>query len=199
MAFIGCAMVAAYKFSVETVYIASSYTFGQYIICVSDPRIDNCIKCAGISTIHDGYELSRQAKVKKLVEYHNQSDMDMFLRVCSFNTKNCCECEKCFRSMLALIAEGADDLSEYGFYFEGDFLDLLKTFIIKNAMELDSNHIVFWNDIIKDLKDNYENLAHKDVCDYLLNIDLEKARRNAILNHYKKDWKEIIKRKIFKI
>lgn len=199
MAFIGCAMVAAYKFSVETVYIASSYTFGQYIICVSDPRIDNCIKCAGISTIHDGYELSRQAKVKKLVEYHNQSDMDMFLRVCSFNTKNCCECEKCFRSMLALIAEGADDLSEYGFYFEGDFLDLLKAFITKNAMELDSNHIVFWNDIIKDMKDNYENLAHKDVCDYLLNIDLEKARRNAILNHYKKDWKEIIKRKIFKI
>lgn len=196
MAFLGCAMVAGYAFGVETVYIASSYTFGQYIVCVSDPRIDNCIRCAGINTIHDGYELSRQDKVKIIVDYHNTSKCDMLLRVCSFNTKNCCECEKCFRSMLALIAEGADDLSEFGFYFEGEFINILKNFIEKSAMELDKNHIVFWNDIIKKMGENYDCLSHKEVYDFLSSVDLEKARKQSVKNHYKNDWKDIIKRKI---
>lgn len=198
MAFLGCAMVAAYAFGVETVYIASSYTFGQYVVCVSDPRIDECIKCAGISVIHDGYELSRQDKVRDIVSYQNNHNVDIVLRVCSFNTKNCCECEKCFRTMLALISEGADDMSIYGFYFDNTILNILKDFISKKAMELDANHIVFWNDIIKKMGENYERLAHKEVYDYLSSVDLEKARKQAKWNHYRKDYKSIIKRKIFR-
>ena len=198
LAFLGCAMVAAYRLGIKNVYIASSYTFGQYIICVSDPRIDNCVQCAGIKTVHDGYELSRQDKVKKIFEFHTETQHHMMLRVCSFNTGNCCECEKCFRSMLALINEGADDLSEYGFYFEGSFLDILKNFIENKAMELDANHIVFWNDIIKKMGENYDNIFHKEVYDYLSGINLEKARKKAVWNHYRKDYKEIIKRKILK-
>lgn len=196
MAFLGCAMVAAFYYGAETVYIASSYTFGQYVICVSDPRIDSCIKCAGINTIHDGYELSRQDKVKQIINYHNETKENIILRVCSFNTKNCCKCEKCFRTMLALIANGVGDLSEYGFFFDGEFLDLLKKFLSENAMELDKDHIVFWNDIIKIMGENYENIVHKDVYSYLVDFDLEKARKRAILNHYKNDWKDILKRKL---
>lgn len=197
MAFLGAAIVVAYKFDVNKIYIASSYTFGQYIKCVSDPRIDNCIKCAGIETIHDGYELSRQDKIRLIVQYQRKENKKIALRVCSFNTHNCCECEKCFRTMLALIAEGVNNLEDYGFYFENTILDNLKYFIFNHANELDYDHIVFWNDIIKKMKENYDNLSHKEVYDFLSKIDLKKARKKAIWNHYRKDYKEIIHRKIF--
>ena len=193
MAFIGCAMVAAYKYGIEKVYIASSYTFGQYVRCVSDPRIDNCICCAGIETVHDGYELSRQEKIKTIVEYQKKTKKKAMLRVCSFNTENCCKCEKCFRTMLALIAEGVDDLSDYGFFFEGSILDNLKSFIENKANELDSDHIVFWNDIIEKMGCNYNILKHKEVYEYLSSISLREARKQAIWRHYN----EIIHRKLF--
>lgn len=197
MAFIGCSMIAAYKYGIEKVYIASSYTFGQYIRCVSDPRTDNCIQCAGIETFHDGYELSRQNKIKMIVEYQKRTQKKVLLRVCSFNTQNCCKCEKCFRTMLALIAEGVDELSDYGFYFDGTIEENLKFFIDYKANELDLDHIVFWNDIVDEMGHNYSELKHKKVYDYLSNINLQKARKKAVWNHYRRDYKEIIYRKLF--
>lgn len=198
-AFLGCAMVAAYHFRVKKVYIASSYTFGQYVVCVSDPRIDKYISCSGIKTIHDGYELSRQDKVKLIVQHYKKYQNNLSLRVCSFNTHNCCSCEKCFRSMLALAAEGADDLGKFGFELDNTLLNKLKVFISKDAMELDKNHIVFWYDIISIMGKNYDSLYYKEVYDYLKNLDLNKARKNAILNHYKKDFIVIVKRKLSKL
>lgn len=165
---------------------------------MSDPRIDSCIQCAGIKTIHDGYELSRQDKVRLIVEHKISTNKNVFLRVCSFNTKNCCECEKCLRSMLALVAEGAQNLENYGFDLDDTLLNKLISFLDNNAMELNSNHIVFWNDIIHKMAENYEKIHYKEVYEYLKNIDLEKAKKRAIFNHYRRDYKEIIKRKIFK-
>lgn len=196
MAFIGCAMIAAYKYGIEKVYIASSYTFGQYIRCVSDPRTDNCIQCAGIETVHDAYELSRQDKIKAIVEYQEKTKKKVALRVCSFNTKNCCKCEKCFRTMLALIAEGVDNLADYGFFFERTIVENLEFFIDNKANELDSDHVVFWNDIIDKMGRNYDNLKHKEIYDYLSNINLVEARRRAVWNHYKRDYKKIIYKKL---
>lgn len=196
LAFLGCAMVAGYKYGVSTIYIASSYTFGQYVVCISDPRIDNCIKCAGIQTIHDGYELSRQDKVSLIVNYQKKQNKDINIRVCSFNTHNCCSCEKCFRSMLALIAEGADDVAKYGFILDDTLLNKLKYFIENMAMELDHDHIVFWNDIIQHLKNNYDIINYKEVVDYLVKVDFKAAKQHAIWTHYKKDFFSIIKRKL---
>ena len=198
MAFLGCAMVAAYAIGINTVYIASSYTFGQYVVCVSIPPIDNCVKCAGIKTVHDSYELSRQEKVKEIVKFQKETNHDVYLRVCSFNEDNCCKCEKCFRTMLSLVVEGVDDLAKYGFNLDDTLLNSLKQFILKSAMELDRNHIVFWNDLINMMKNNYDMIAYKDVCDYLMSVDLEKARKDSIYLHYRKDYKDIIKRKLFR-
>ena len=198
LAFLGCAMVAAYHFQVRKVFIASSYTFGQYVVCVSDPRIDTCIRCAGISTVHDGYELSRQEKVRLIVQAHTENHQTQSLRVCSFNTHNCCKCEKCLRTMLALASEGAKDLRQYGFNTKSSLLENVREFIETSAMELDTAHAVFWKDIIMRMGENYEILQYKDVYDYLRDIDFVSARKKAVLRHYKKDYKEIIHRKIFR-
>lgn len=197
LAFLGCAMVAAYHFRVSSVFIASSYTFGQYVVCVSDPRIDTCIRCAGISTVHDGYELSRQDKVKLIVQMQTEKHQTYSLRVCSFNTHNCCKCEKCLRSMLALASEGAKDLSQFGFNMEKSLLETVHEFIETSAMELDTSHAVFWKDIVLRMGENFEILQYKDVYEYLKDIDFAVARKKAIWTHYKRDYKDIIRRKIF--
>ena len=44
--------------------------------------------------------------------------------------------------------------------------------------------------------ENYDCLSHKEVYDFLSSVDLEKARKQSVKNHYKNDWKDIIKRKI---
>lgn len=198
-AFLGCAIVAGYHFRVRKIYIASSYTFGQNVVCVSDPRIDSCISCSEMTTVHDGYELSRQDKVKLITAYQAGTAKKAELRVCSFNTHNCCCCEKCFRSMLALIAEGVDKLEQFGFDLDEPILDKTRYFIEYKAMELDHNHVVFWQDIVRRMGDNYQNLVHKEVYDYLKNIDLDHAKRRSILHHYKADYKDILKRKLTRL
>ena len=197
LAFLGCALVAAYHFRVKTIFIASSYTFGQNVVCASDPRTDTCVKCAGITTVHDGYELSRQDKVKLIVQLQTERHQTYSLRVCSFNTHNCCKCEKCLRTMLALASEGAKDLSQYGFNMEKSLLETVHEFIETSAMELDASHAVFWKDIILRMRENYEILHYKDVYEYLKEIDFAVARKKAIWTHYKRDYKDIIRRKIF--
>lgn len=199
MAFLGCAMVAGYALGVETVYIASSYTFGQYIVCVSDPRIDNCVKCAGVNTIHDGYELSRQDKVKFIVDYHNTSKHDMLLRVCLFNTKNCCKYEKCFRSVLVITAEGGD-VRKFGF----DIKEPLKDFYEKEMEEnmvlhrVEGEGSIHWPAIRRRMKDNYDMLndEQKEFVDWLMSYDFMGKRKKSILEYRCKNIFKIIKRKL---
>lgn len=95
----------------KTVYFASSFTAADKgkITCASDPTIDNFVKFAGSCVVHDGYEFSRQDKVHNIVEFSNKNGIKVPLRVCWKSTggKNCCQCEKCWRTILELIAEGA--------------------------------------------------------------------------------------------
>lgn len=103
-----------------TVYFASSFTandIGEYT-CASDPTIDNFLKFCGSTVIHDGYEFTRQDKVHNIVQYCRKNNKKIELRVCWESTggKNCCQCEKCYRTMLALFAEG-EDPKKYGFNY----------------------------------------------------------------------------------
>ena len=197
MAFLGCAVVTGYHYKVKSIYIASSYTMGQQFLCVSDPRIDSEIKCASMNVIHDGYELSRQNKVRAITGYCKETGQSVRLRVCSFNDHNCCMCEKCFRSMLAIAAEGGEDMKEYGFTFDGTLLSQLKKFLQEHIVDLDGAHVVYWYDIIARMKENYENMKHKEVYDFLKNFDFEKERKRYLFRYYRKNFFRIIKRKLF--
>lgn len=197
LAFLGCAVVAGYHYKVENLYIASSYTFGQNVICVSDPRIDNLISCAAMNTIHDGYELSRQEKVKYLVACQKESCEQIPLRVCSFHASNCCECEKCLRTMLAIAAEGGS-LEAFGFDLPDGLLSTVRKFLDSKITELDANHIVFWNDIISRMEDNSDIVIEQDVLMLLKDYPFEEKKKKWLRQYYKKNFWSILKRKIFK-
>jgi hypothetical protein len=105
----------------KTVYIASSYTAADKCTCASDPSIDNHVRFCGAAAVHDAYEWNRQDKVRRIVEHARESGVAFPLHVCWVKKggDNCCHCEKCWRTMLALWAEGADP-RDFGFAgFEG--------------------------------------------------------------------------------
>lgn len=102
------------------IYIASSFhesQWGQYT-CASDPVIDNELKYGNTITVHDGYELTRTEKIRFICNHAKTSRKNPYLRVCweSSGGRNCCNCEKCRRTYLALLAEKANP-NDFGLNF----------------------------------------------------------------------------------
>lgn len=111
IALLGLTVPLAFKREYSKIYIASSFTksdVGSYT-CASDPTIDNHFKHSSTITIHDGFEFNRQDKIRNICNYvRNNNVENIKLRVCwmSSGGKNCCECEKCYRTIMGIIAEG---------------------------------------------------------------------------------------------
>lgn len=108
----------AWVLGLSTVYFASSFTAADKgkVTCASDPTIDNFVRFGGTHIVHDGYEFTRQMKVHNITQFAKKSGMKIPLRVCWESTggSNCCRCEKCWRTMLAVYAENQNP-REYGF------------------------------------------------------------------------------------
>ncbi len=106
----------AWHESIGTVYIASSFTAKDQYTCASDPTIDSFIRFCGAGVVHDGYDLDRQEKIRRIVNFSKENNQQILMHVCweKRGGDNCCHCEKCWRTMLGLYAEGADP-RQYGF------------------------------------------------------------------------------------
>lgn len=121
--FFGLVAPIAYELGIKGFYMASTYSsdyVGEYC-CSSDPIIDDYTRFVDAVGIHDAYETNRQDKVHGICEYSKKIGKGIPLRVCFYDVKgyNCCKCEKCCRSMIAIIAEGENPL-DYGFTFYND-------------------------------------------------------------------------------
>ena len=97
--------------------------------------------------------------------------------------------------MLAIIAEGGD-VNEYGFSITTPFLIALKGFLHENVRELDHDHIVFWQNIITRMGENYDGLFEKEVYDYLKDFDFEREKKIGLLRYYRVNFFSILKRKL---
>ena len=122
------------------------------------------------------------------------------LRVCSFNDKNCCKCEKCFRTILGLIAEGIDKegLKLFGFYIEKD-LKVHFEEIMKNSIQfwgVERELLVHWPNIKKRIFENEDNISEKEFIDWFLNYDFLRERKKAIFKYRVLNWRKILKRKV---
>ena len=115
---IGHAAPVMHALGMKKVYIASSYTATDKgkVTCASDPTIDNYVRFLGSTVIHDGYELTRQDKIKIITQFSHETGIKVPLRVCweSKGGANCCHCEKCWRTILGVYATGANP-KEFGF------------------------------------------------------------------------------------
>lgn len=109
-------------------YIASSFTMKEKgkVTCASDPSIDNNVRYLHTIVHHDQYGFNRQEKINHIVEYGERIGQTFNLRVCWITSggRNCCHCEKCLRTMLALFAEGVNP-KKFGFDYTN--VDLIKS------------------------------------------------------------------------
>lgn len=186
---IGHAAPIAVKYGLYKVYIASSYTQQDrgLVTCASDPTIDNFVHYGCCQTVHDQYEYSRQEKIQHICEYVKKSGKQISLRVCwqSSGGENCCLCEKCYRTMMGLLAEG-EDISKYGFkYVPWQVVsnDIKKKLILSSIVQ------GLWKDIQKRFVENRKTIPQFKELEWIYDYDFEKVNctfRKRMIRVYRK-------------
>lgn len=200
MAFISISIPLAYKHGIKKIYIASSVPMGEFCMCASHVTTDSEFRYAGIGKcVHDGSELVRQDKVRVVVDYQRQTGAPYPMRVCSFHDHNCCECEKCFRTVLGLVAEAAD-LKDFGFATEKPLKEHWEEVMHRRSglMSFRSERVLHWPYIIPRMKANYDKMTQeqKEFVDWFLTFDFEKEQKISRFNYYRRNILSILKRKL---
>lgn len=95
----------------DYVCIPSTYSYGDFMPIGSTPLVDERYSTGLLQIVHDGAELSRPEKLRRLVEW--EPDLVLrHLRVCALNyggPYNCGRCWKCVRTMIPLDVLGVLD------------------------------------------------------------------------------------------
>lgn len=118
--------------NIGTLFIASGSTRKFNHPWGSHPLIDNNICWSNTRIIHDGYEMTRQEKIRVVLKKHVTETGDYpVLRVCARLRigANCGKCEKCCRSIVGLILDGIDP-NKCGFDVNPDVLGYVKKRIL---------------------------------------------------------------------
>lgn len=166
---IGHAAPLCYKYKIANIYIPSSHTKGEIgVTCASDPKIDNFVKFGSTKVHHDGYEYTRQEKVDRICKYNDTQKDKLKLRVCYSidNGSNCCECEKCIRTIMAIKANGSNP-KEYG--FEPDYQRI--KYIMENEIYYYKNILKYWEDIYNKFYQQKEMFERDNDVNWFLNIN----------------------------
>jgi hypothetical protein len=119
------------------VYIASSYSFTWLHGSGSHPLLDPLWSTRAVQIVHDGM-VARMDKLRVLAQH---PDVFARLRVCWQNLGglNCCQCEKCVRTMLGLRAIGIDRCPA--------FPGVLTPELVRRQ-ELDIEDAIFWREVL---------------------------------------------------
>ena len=174
---IGHAAPYAYLKKVGIVYIASSYDESQKpYTCASDPTIDNFIQFASSKVIHDAYELTRQDKVGYIVSECDENKYKFNIHVClrQYQENNCCKCEKCYRTMLSLLAEGRNP-KDFGFD-KSETREIL--YDLKYKINLSEERIFVLKQIQNRIIENRENIKDPQLVEWAIKTNLDKINLN---------------------
>lgn len=196
LAIISAAIPAACLHKVRTLYIASSNTPAYPVPCASDPTVDNLIRYASGGVVHDGYELSRQDKVREVVRHYGAEGEGAAIRVCFRNRENCCRCEKCMRTILGIAAEGSDPRL-YGFDVPERLSDHTRRFLAEEVKFFTDTFIaIYWTKIQDRMRQNSSRIADRELLTWFPDYDFAAQRRRALLKYRVTNFFPILKRKI---
>lgn len=192
---LGLTAPMSYVNGYSTIYIASSFTpadVGTYT-CASDPTIDNYFSHSSSITKHDGFENNRQMKINNICNYVKNKKIKLKLRVCwiSEGGDNCCSCEKCYRTIMGIIAAGGSPV-DFGFsHYEKNKHKMVKylkanlKYDTKNGFKL--NYKPIQNAMIK-------NKYSDDEYQWFLNYDIARIQPTRFYN-----FKVFIKNKMMRL
>lgn len=200
MAFISIAVPLAYKHSISEIIIASSLTTGMNYLCASNSTTDSEFRYASDGRcLHDGFELNRQDKIKVMTDFQKKLGRPYYIRVCSFNDSNCCECEKCFRTILGIVAENSEP-EYFGFNMNGSLKEHWQNVMDRRIalMGFSSERVIHWPYIIERMKANYKDMSKEkqEFVDWFLSYDFQGEKKKAVKKYYRDNFFEIVKRKL---
>ena len=171
----------------KNAYIASSHCpADEPVTCASHPTIDNHVRFCGCSAVHDGYFLNRQDKMHNVVHFCRENHIDQELHVCwEKNTgKNCCACEKCYRTIASIMAEN-DDPKKFGFYDYERYISAMQTVVKKSVFledgkdGLPKHHWVFIQKKVREYIDKPEDNQYWQYLSWILDLDLSESNSNT--------------------
>lgn len=127
---VGLCAPLAYALGIGRLYVPSALPprLARAVPDGSNTLINNRIRWSGSQVRLEGEELGRQDKVALIADYLRGRSADLTVRVCWVNEAygNCGKCEKCLRTIAALLAEGIDP-RRAGFPYAASTLDAIRS------------------------------------------------------------------------
>lgn len=146
----------AWAHKANCIFIASSYSVEDdpETKCCNWPDIDGNVRYAGLSVTHHDFNFTRQQKVSEICKFYAQHQRPMNLRVCwsAVSATNCCACEKCARTIYAIIAEGQDP-NNFGFACTPEVYANLEMRVRSNEVRVSP----FWDAVAQRVYENVPN------------------------------------------
>lgn len=153
IALVGLCAPLAWKTGAGQVIISSSYSVKDdpETKCCNWPDIDGNMRFFGTSVLHHDFAVTRQKKVQALAAHVRETGSRLDLRVCwkALQSNNCCKCEKCARTIYAIIAEG-EDPNDMGFVCTDETYAELQELIQNGAIQPGT----FWTEVVTRMKEN---------------------------------------------
>jgi hypothetical protein len=117
----------------------------------SHPDIVNAIRWSGAQAFLDGFEKTRQEKIRAIRKMLPELGRPPTLKPCLHPVggfENCCACAKCLQTMLGILAEG-DDPRPYGFSMGPPFaLSAVRSQISARRLQMpDAGELLQWQEI----------------------------------------------------
>ena len=142
--------------------------------------IDSNVSWADVRVIVDGYDLSRHEKIKYIIKHPEYLSS---LRVCysQHSNYNCGRCEKCLRTITALVLEGIDP-KNCNFDVDEKIFRYIKDCLVKGKLKLLEDEIFMWRDIQKHIPEQYNNdmPGSKEFFMWFKGFDLSKYQMNKL-------------------
>ncbi|MGI5880041.1 MAG: hypothetical protein ACOX6L_05545 [Syntrophomonadaceae bacterium] len=167
-------------YNLKTLYIPASFSINNCdgLKCASVPWIDDHVRFACSSVLHEGFANNRQEKIRQICQYCRDTNEQIILRVCweSRGGENCSRCEKCARTILGIIAEH-EDPQRFGFEVDGK---TLKNFRKQLQHNWELPPINSWAGIQNRFLSEREYWNNVDEVNWILTYDFKNNNRSII-------------------
>jgi len=154
-----CAPLATVE-RIGMVYIASSLTHDFHYPLGLDLTTGNNISWANVKVSQDGYELTRQEKIRYAIKnYIRDTGNYPFIRVCNKKKDdklNCSDCEKCYRAITGLVLEGIDP-NNCGFTVDSRTFYSIKRKFINRKFIFPQTCVFLWKDIQRHIPETIDH------------------------------------------
>jgi hypothetical protein len=175
---VGHSAPIAYLLNVKNIYSASSFTKDYTGPGAAFPSIEDHIRFSNSRIVHDGFELTRQDKIGNICNFSRKNNIVLFLRVCwmSGGGKNCSACEKCYRTIMGILAEDYDP-NDFGLFYDKQLGSKIYRDITRK-IQLQSSPILHFKYIQRCFRNNPNVFEKRKELKWILDLDFDKVNKH---------------------